>query len=145
MTKSGFQLINHRLVDVKYHVNKAYKPKTENISLDIGYQTLINREKDANKALVTFIFTIFKDEKDTSKYPFKIETTHEGEFEWPEDTPDDRVNSLLKINAPAIMLSYDRSIISMITTYSGMAPLIIPLINFKADPVSSPGEPIDQH
>jgi preprotein translocase subunit SecB len=145
MKKSDFQLIKHRLIGVKYELNKEYYPKGENIDLEIAYKVLIDRVKGSHEATVTFIFTIFKDENDKTKCPFKIETIHEGVFKWAESITDEQANVLLKINAPAVLLSYDRSIISQLTSYSGIPQLIVPLINFRAEQVSPPGEPIDEH
>jgi len=56
-------------------------------------------------------------------------------FEWSDDIEEKTVRSLLEINAPVALLSYMRPYISGITSGSGYPPLVIPLLNFKANEV----------
>jgi preprotein translocase subunit SecB len=144
MKESKFQLINHRLVSVDYNLNQKFKNDNEPLSLEIGYQTSYKMNKEKNKALVNFTLRVFNPES-IENAPFTVVTVHEGEFAWDDSVPEDMVNQMLKINAPAILLSYDRSIISQLTTYSDMPSLIIPLIDFTAENITPPGEPIDKH
>ncbi len=62
--------------------------------------------------------------------PFFISITQLGEFEYPSDLDRTDLENLLNINAPAVLLSYIRGLISQITAFSGYPALIIPLINF---------------
>ena len=128
MKKSGFQLVNQKLRSVNYELNTNYKLSTESIPLEItGTRKIIHLEN--NHAKVIFTIEIFS-KTDSSKAPMKATISHEGEFSWDDSFTKEQIESLLKHNAPAILLSYDRSILSMLTAYSNLPVLMLPLINF---------------
>ncbi|MGB4406615.1 MAG: protein-export chaperone SecB [Sphaerochaeta sp.] len=128
MKKSGFQLVNQRLLSVSYALNTNYKLGTESIPLEIiGTRKITHLEN--NHAQVMFTIDIFS-RTDSSKAPMKATISHEGEFSWDDSFAKDQIETLLKYNAPAILLSYDRSILSMLTAYSNLPVLLLPLINF---------------
>lgn len=62
--------------------------------------------------------------------PFYIDISMEGEFFWDGGFNDKDIDTLLKSNGPAILLSYIRPYISSITVGAGFPPLILPLIDF---------------
>ena len=48
-----------------------------------------------------------------------------------EDLSDERVESMLKMNAPALLLGYMRPIVAGLTNSSNFATYNLPFINFK--------------
>ncbi|NBK21289.1 MAG: hypothetical protein EOM68_04605 [Spirochaetia bacterium] len=128
MKKSGFQLVNQKLLSVNYELNTDYKLSTESIPLEIiGTRKITYLEN--NHAHVMFTLEIFS-KTDSYEAPMKATISHEGEFSWDDSFNTNQIESLLKHNAPAILLSYDRSILSMLTAYSNLPVLMLPLINF---------------
>ena len=126
MKKSGFQLINERVLSLDYKINE--KSEIKNIDLKLSGNTEIHKFEQ-NKAKVIFSFSVFKNEPIES-VPFKIEIIIEGIFTWNEEIPIDKIDQLLNTNAPAILISYIRSLITQLTVLSGFPALVIPLLNF---------------
>ncbi|MCK5157052.1 MAG: protein-export chaperone SecB [Spirochaetales bacterium] len=142
MKISNFQLKDHRLINVEYNLNRNFSNPKGTISLDISSEIVVNRISK-NEATVQFTLFVFKDQK-MEEVPFKIKTVHEGNFIWDDSYEEDFTQKLLHYNAPAILLSYDRSIISQMTAYSGLPPLLIPLIDFTASKTSPEGDPVNK-
>ena len=65
--------------------------------------------------------------------PFQIKVEIEGYFNWDEDLGENAalLETMLKQNAPAILYSYARPLITLITVEANMPPLVIPLMNFR--------------
>ncbi len=100
----------------------------KNIDLKLSGNTEIHKFEE-NKAKVIFSFSVFKKEPIES-VPFKIEIIIEGIFTWNEEISLDMVDQLLNTNAPAILISYIRSIVTQLTVLSGFPALVLPLLNF---------------
>lgn len=129
MKESFFRLISRSTEEIIFKKNDKYQSPEEGISVEFNFNTkVVNREK--NQAEVNFTFILFSEEK-LEKAPFYLSITEKGEFVWDENAPDNIVEQLLEKNAPAILLSYMRSMISQITAFSGYPTLIVPLINFN--------------
>ena len=54
-----------------------------------------------------------------------------SKVKWDEDVPADMLESILNKNVPAMILSYARPIISMITSHSEYKPLEIPFLDLR--------------
>ena len=65
--------------------------------------------------------------------PFQINVEIEGYFNWDDELEKNAVllDAMLKQNAPAILFSYVRPLITLLTVEADMPPLVIPLMNFK--------------
>lgn len=85
-----------------------------------------NYEEYENSSLV--IFTL-KVGGETTNFPFYIEIEYQSVFEWDNDCGIDK-DTIVGVNAPAILYSYCRPIISSITGFSEFPPLNIPFYNF---------------
>jgi preprotein translocase subunit SecB len=142
MKISNFQLKDHRLINIKYDLNPTFINPKGTISLDILSEVTVTRNSK-NEATVQFTLFVFKDQN-MEDVPFKIKTVHEGNFKWDDSYEEDLIQNLLHYNAPAILLSYDRSIISQMTAYSGLPPLLLPLIDFTASETSPEGTPVNK-
>lgn len=127
MKESFFKLKKQTTEEVIFKKNDDYKERG-GVSLDFIPKIEI-KKLNSNEAEVTLTFSVFK-ESQLEEKPFFISVKQKGHFEWGKDTPKDAVDRLLSMNAPAILLSYIRSIISQITAFSGFPALIVPLIDF---------------
>jgi len=121
-----------RLIHIQFETNKDYV-FDDAISLEINNNVNIIRNSDGNphQAIVTLTVGVFKSKK-LIEVPFKIEMGIEGSFTWDEDLQKNTIllENMLKQNSPAILYSYLRPLITMITAEADMPPLVIPLMNF---------------
>ncbi|MCD6577996.1 protein-export chaperone SecB [bacterium] len=130
MKDSEFQLLSQRLRRVDFEINKGFKNKSKGIRLKLFPEAEVHKDKKENKAIVIFKLKIF-DKKELEKYPFFMNLEIEGVFSWSENV--DNIDEYLKINAPAVLMSYLRSIVTQLTVFAGYPPLILPLIDFTKD------------
>lgn len=127
MKESFFKLLNQSTEEIIFKKNSNYNNTGKSIDVEFSPEVQIKKFED-NSAEVTLKFQIFSEEK-FDKSPFFLSITEKGIFEWSEDHLD-QIDDLLKTSAPAVLLSYIRSIISQATAFSGYPALIVPLINF---------------
>ncbi len=128
MKNSEFQLLSQRLTKTEFKVNRKFRNnENKKIVLEISSNTKVTKIKDKNQAIVVFELDVF-DKKELKKYPFYIHLEIEGLFSWGEDTKI--IESYLNVNAPAVLMSYLRSIVTQLTVFAGYPPLILPLIDF---------------
>lgn len=128
MKESKFHLHFQKLLQINYEVNSSFSVNNLTLPLKINTEILTNKDEANRKAQVTLKLKIFNS-VDISEVPFKLETINEGYFSWDEEF-DGKIDVLLKVNAPAILLSYVRPLITQFTSFSNYPPLIIPLIDF---------------
>ncbi|ATN93919.1 MAG: protein-export chaperone SecB [Lacticaseibacillus paracasei] len=62
--------------------------------------------------------------------PFLIRVTVQADFRWPSNTNADRQKAFLHINAPALLLSYARTHIAVVTEPTRFKAQHIPFIDF---------------
>jgi len=128
MKESRFFLHSQKLLQINYEVNPSFSMSNLTLPFQIGTEISVNKDEMNRKAQVILKLKIFNN-GDISQVPFKLETSNEGYFGWDEEL-DNKVDFLLKENAPAILLSYVRPLITQFTAFSNYPPLIIPLIDF---------------
>jgi preprotein translocase subunit SecB len=134
ITKSDFQLTRQRLISVSYEHNPKFEAKGS-VDLDMDVQLQHSPVEGKPAARLIMIFSIFK-ESPLEAVPFKISATIQGDFSWAESVPPEDVQKLLAVNAPTVLMAYIRPIISQLTVFSGIPALVVPLINFAAQPSS---------
>lgn len=127
MKESFFKLLNQSTEEIIFRKNPNYKNENKSINVEFSPEVQIKKFEN-NSAEVILKFQIFSEEK-FEESPFFLSVTEKGIFEWSEDNLD-QIDDLLKTSAPAVLLSYVRSIISQATAFSGYPSLIVPLINF---------------
>ncbi|MGL5459891.1 MAG: protein-export chaperone SecB [Cetobacterium sp.] len=129
MKNSFFQLKEQSIQNIEFIKNENYKEKE--ILLEYYSETEVIYTA-SNEAIVVLDFSVF-DKENISKHPFYINVKIKGNFVWNESKDNnDIIETLLNQNAPAILLSYVRSMISQITAFSGYPTLIVPLMNFAS-------------
>lgn len=126
---SSFQFSNPSLLKLSFALNNGFETEDAsqiNISLESHVETQPGPEE--NSAVVVLNLLIGK--KDDSA-PFFIEAEEAALFRWnPEKVDAEHSEKLLKQNAPALLLSYLRPTISLITSASPYAAYDIPFMNF---------------
>lgn len=108
-------------------MNEDYKKKHGvTTGLDIAINSNINKinEKEAIVELEVEV-----GEK-SNLFPFYLCLNIGSNFKLDEDIDGTNFDNLLNINAPTLLLSYARPIISSVTTQAGMKPLNLPFFNF---------------
>lgn len=127
MEKSGFRFSNPKMTKLDFIMNEDYK-KTHGVTtgLDITINSNINKinEKEAIVELEVEV-----GEK-SNLFPFYLCLNIGSNFKLDEDIEGTNFDNLLNINAPTLLLSYARPIISSVTTQAGMKPLNLPFFNF---------------
>lgn len=123
-----------RLLTSLFEVNEEWN-RVENKSVDLAFHVKNAHfaiEGNPLAARVRMSFSIFE-EKDLKDVPFRLINVVEGDFGWTNDIPAEQVSALLKTNAPAVLMSYIRPIISIQTSFAGFPALIIPLVDFTSE------------
>lgn len=136
MELAKIQLVNQRIVESIFKINKEFE-SSENSPLEYRFGAKVdvgfNEEKN-DEGLVTLTFEVFPEAEELSKEePYYLKTVIEGIFVWDDKMPETTRDVLLRQNAPAILLSYIRSSISIMTISGGFEPLVLPLLNFRTD------------
>lgn len=130
---SSFQLINKpRVIKNIFQFNTNYNLSNE-ILLEIDKDIEIKESPNKKAEAMVILNLIFFKDKDFKEVPFKFELEIEGLFGWEktiEDNPS-QLESLLKENAPAILYSYLRPIVTAASIDANLPPLVIPLMNFR--------------
>ena len=134
MKKSDFQFVHPYLQKFFFVENDQFDfdMDTEEIEMHNTFSLQINKSTEEPFAIVTLNFEMNKDEK---KAPFKIEASISSLFRW-QTMNDEQVDRMLRINAPAVLLSYLRPIISQITNSSKFPVYDLPFLNFADEQVT---------
>ncbi len=132
MKESKFKFKIPYLRKIIFLCNEDYN--NAKIKLDIKTKTYVKKEKDKEEATVSLDIEFFELES-LDQSPYYINVVMDGDFKWEKDLEDDKVDNLLKSNAPAILLSYMRPYLSNLTTGAGYPPLILPLLDFTENEV----------
>lgn len=128
--ESIFQFSNPALLKLDFKINNSFCSNDgEEIKLTLKVETRINREKNAEEALVVLCVNIGET---TASSPFYVYAEESANFKWQRGAYDEEaINRLLKQNAPALLLSYLRPIIANITGASPYSAYNIPFMNFR--------------
>ncbi len=123
MKKSKFQFQNPRISSFIINENKDFDKDKFNgfsISTNVDIQ-IIDENKEAKVSLTIEI----GDKNEQSPFYMLVET-----YSLFKNNEEDNFNDLLKVNAPAFLLSNIRPIIALMTSQLGFKPFYIPFMNF---------------
>lgn len=121
--ESFFQFSDPQLTNLKFIVNEDFDEDLFSgfsIKSEI-HNGIIEEEKEA----VVSLKLIIGDKSES--YPFHISIVMSANFSC---TKKEFFDKLLKTNAPALLLSYARPVISLITTQAGYPSFNLPFMNF---------------
>lgn len=133
MEPSNFQLINKPSITKSiFVINKEFDFHSE-IALEISNEIKIVKSSSKEMSSLVVLTLKFFQEKKLEDVPFNLEIEIEGVFGWGKEQEEQpmQLETLLKENAPAILYSYLRPIITSISIEANLPPLVIPLMNFR--------------
>ena len=130
MKISPFQFTRPVMTKASFEV----KPTEEGtpLSADLHVQRNIIRIEGKNQALVQVTVQINKKgAEERENAAFVAEVAMQSLFTWDENLDEKQVQSLLENNASALLISYIRPIVSVLTTASPLSVYDIPFINLS--------------
>lgn len=128
MDKSNFQFKDPVLTKLDYNINVGLSKKEYTQFEGITTKVKVDdTTKDDFKAKVALNLKM-----GTDSTPFTLEMEMQSDFIWNNSFKNTEIDLLLKQNAPALLLSYMRPIISEITGY-GFNSFMLPFIDFSKE------------
>lgn len=125
MNRSKFQFSNPELEKIEFLVNQNFdEEKYDGIAMQSNIEVQMLEGKEAVVKLTLSIGD------STDSQPFDICVTMGAHFTWDESVEIEKAEQLLNVNAPAVLLSYIRPIVSSMTNSSKYPTLNIPFIDF---------------
>ena len=128
MKASKFQFLNPYLEEVSFVTNSDYNVDVDKeIEMKNSFNIQVQRFQNENRANVQLTLDL-NTENDSA--PFKLKMKVASDFKW-EELDEKTVDSMLNLNAPALLLSYMRPIVANITNSSNFPVYNLPFVNFK--------------
>ena len=128
MKQSHFKFKEPFVSKINYEINEKCS-REEDLDVPISFSVNISRDKEENLSVVELEIVLGKDEFEEA-IPFYIDMTIGAMFAWDNVYDEKTIQSLLQVNAPALLLGYARPLISTITTMSPFPTYNIPFVNF---------------
>lgn len=129
MRQSDFQFTDPSLINIRFLENEDFiKEKGEDIEITTKID-IKNKLLSDHEAIVSVLIKIGFEKNS----PFNLECEVAANFRWNQEIKEENVEFFLNQNAPALLVSYARPIISMITNSSHFPVYNLPFINFVED------------
>ena len=128
MKNSSFQFISPVLSHLDFTLNKDFN-RDEKSHFKNDFQIGYNKNNNACEAIVELNITIGV-AAESQNQPFTVKLIIGSVFRWNDDFTEEKVENLLTINAPALLVSYARPIVASISNSSGCGSYNIPFIDF---------------
>ena len=128
MKNSSFQFNAPVLSHLDFTLNNDFN-RDEKSHFKNDFQVGYNKNEDGREAIVELSVTIGVP-SESQNQPFSVKLVIGSVFRWNDDFSEEFVESLLTINAPALLVSYARPIVASITNSSGCGTYNIPFIDF---------------
>lgn len=130
MKKSGFQFTDPHIVNLQFSINEEFEEeKFEGFGIESEVSNAVIEEN--REAFVRLRLFIGQNDAST---PFVCNIEMVGKFKVEEETSPEFFQSLLDANAPALLMSYARPIVSIVTAQAGFPSFNIPFVNFMGKP-----------
>ena len=137
--KSNFSFIPPTLVESIFIENPEYKGDFCSVkNLKFNLNTSVEKPEknpansDQNQAVVMLTLATANDLEFTENDACYLRITMKSKFVWQKDSDNDNeVDSLLKINAPSLLLSYIRPQVVSLTENSDIPTQHVPFIDFS--------------
>ena len=127
--ESSFQFTNPSLTQLEFLVNELFD-KENNKQAKIKMHLSIEVEKKDNILGEAQVALTLEMGDKSADVPFYIRAVEKANFRWDQSLKENDVDSMLKQNAPALLLSYLRPIIVQVTASSLYGAYHIPFMNF---------------
>lgn len=125
--KSNFKFSNPKLTRLIFQINNDYVENEDFVSeIDTSISHDINKISE-NEAIVELNIEIGES---SNQSPFFVNLLIGAKFKLDAAIEGTTFDKLLEINAPTLLLSYARPIISSVSNHAGMKPINLPFINF---------------
>jgi len=126
--QSSFQFTNPSLDKLIYEVNSDFVlANNDKVEIEINSSVSIEKKEGSNEAVVSLNLTVGSQ---SVKSPFFINAVESAHFRWDEESVDGvGVDTLLNKNAVALLISYLRPTISLITAASNYPAYHLPFLN----------------
>ena len=128
MKESNLKFTNPIVEELIYNISENYDSTISPI-VNNKFEVNVGKSETLNEAVVRLKVIVDANQKDTNS-PFSISLTMGAKFIWDNSYDENTINSLLSINAPALLLGYARPIISSITTTCPCGAYNLPFYNF---------------
>lgn len=131
MRPSSFQFTDPSLIYIRFKENAGFKTENdEEIQIDANIEVKNNKISD-NEYLVNLVLVVGKEE---NTVPFLVEAEMSAKFRVSDEIVEqEQVSLYLNQNAPALLTSYLRPIIAMVTNSSHYPVYNLPFINFAEE------------
>lgn len=127
MNESKFKFNNPVLEHLEFGINDKFEEEKYH-GIEINGETQITRVKNKEKALVKLCLYIGEQ---TDAAPFWIKVSMRAKFVWEKNMKPELVERLLQANAPSLLLSYIRPIVSNITSNTQFPTFNIPFMDMQ--------------
>ena len=126
MKKSVFQFTDPHIVNLEFRINEDFEEEQfEGFGIESEVSNaIIEENREAFVRLCLFI-----GQRDAST-PFSCNIEMVGKFKVEEDISPEFFQNLLDANAPALLMSYARPIVALITAQAGFPSFNIPFVDF---------------
>ena len=117
-------IVEKLIYNVKENCNTA---NLKGKAIPLAFNTDIFMSEDDRKATVVLNIKA----EDIDDFPFEFSIEMSSRVKWDKEVSEAMLDSILNKNVPAMILSYARPIISMITSHSDYKPLDLPFIDLR--------------
>lgn len=124
MVESQFKFSDPKVLSFGININPDFD---QNLYDGFQISNTVEQYKSDEEDNVAFVILKLSIGDESNKYPFYIKMSITAKF---KNTGNGNFDSLLDVNAPALLLSYSRPIISFMTSQCGFKPFNIPYMNF---------------
>lgn len=123
--KSILTFKEYKVNKVEFTLNSNWSRRETEIDLNIRKQ--VTYDEDTKSGVVKLMTVVFEN-PEANDYPFSIILEVSGFFDIASDS-NEECESLLNVNAVAILFPYIRALITTYTSNANVEPLILPAIN----------------
>ena len=127
--KSYFQFEDPRIVRLEFHINEEFdREKFEGFEIENEVSNAVIEE--GKEALVKLGIRIGNEEETV---PFSIEIEMVGKFRMEEVVSEEIFRTCLDVNAPSLLMSYARPIVTLGAAQGGFPAFNLPFVNFTEE------------
>lgn len=124
---SKLRFENYIVKKIKFDLNESFSGNSE-LELAFKFNHELQLDYEEKRAVVVLDCILFENSI-KNDYPFGLEVSLLGFFEFDTNLEENQIINLLEVNGTAILFPYLRSLITTITSNVGIRPIIIPTMN----------------
>lgn len=129
--KSYFQFEDPRIVRLDFHINEEFdREQFKGFEIENEVSNAVIEE--GKEALVKLSICI-GNEKEKETVPFSVVIEMVGKFRMEEVVSEETFQTCLDVNAPSLLMSYARPIVTLVTAQAGFPAFNLPFVNFTEE------------